>query len=56
MQADIDNYQTLAGEKNDISCLDKTNAFMKTVRGKEDSVKDLKQAIEKLECKLKNLK
>ena len=52
----VDNYLTRAEEKNDISCLDKANAFRKTVREKEDSVKELEKAIEKLECELKNLK
>ena len=52
----VDNYLTRAEEKNDISCLVKANAFRKTVREKEDSVKELERAIEKLECELKNLK
>ena len=52
----VDNYLTRAEEKNDISCLVKANAFRKTVREKEDSVKELEKAIEKLECELKNLK
>ena len=56
MQVDIDNYLTRGEEKNDISCLFKANAFRKTVREKEDSVKELEKAIEKLECELKNLK
>ena len=60
MQADVDNYLTLAEENNDLSYLVKANAFRKTVwetvREKEDSVIDLDQAIGKLDSKLKNLK
>ena len=56
MQVDVDNYLTRAEEKNDISPLVKANAFRKTVWEKEDSVKELEKAIEKLECELKNLK
>ena len=55
MQVDVDNYLTQAEEKN-ISCLVKANALRKIVREKENSVKDLEKAIEKLECELKNLK
>ena len=60
MQADVDNYLTLAEENNDLSYLVKANAFRKTVwetvQEKEDSVIDLDQAIGKLDSKLKNLK
>ena len=56
MQVDVDNYLTRAEEKNDISCLVKANAFRKTVREKEDSVKELEKAIGKLEYELRNLK
>ena len=56
MQAALDNYVTLAEENNDISYFDKSNAFRKTDREKEDSVKDLEQTIEILEWELKNLK
>ena len=60
IQADGDNYQTLAEENNDLSYLVKANAFRKTVwetvQETEDSVKDLDQATGKLNSKLKNLK
>lgn len=49
MQAALDNYITLAEENNDISYFHKSNAFRKTDREKEDSVKDLEQTIEILE-------
>ena len=56
VQADIDNYLIWAEEKSVILCLIKGNNFRKTVWEKEDSVKDLNQAIGKLEWELKNLK
>ena len=60
IQADGDNYLTLAEENSDLSYLVKANAFRKTVwetvQETEDSVKDLNQAIGKLNSKLKNLK
>lgn len=56
MQADVDNYLTLAGEKNYILYLVKANTFRKTVWKKENSVKDIDQAIVKLEYELKNQK
>ena len=56
IQVDVDNYLILAEKKNDILCLVKAKTFRKTVQEKEDSVKDLEKAIEKLESKLKNLK
>ena len=56
MQANADVYLTLAEENNDISYLVKANTFRKTVLEKEDSLKDLDQAIGTLECDWKNLK
>ena len=56
MQADVDNYLTLAGEKNYILYLVKANTFRKTVWKKENSVKDIDQGIVKLEYELKNQK
>ena len=56
MQANADIYLTLAEENNDISYLVKANTFRKTVLEKEDSLKDLDQAIGTLECDWKNLK
>ena len=56
VQADVDNYLIWAEGKSVILYLIKGNNFRKTVQEKEDSVKDLDQAIGKLECELKNLK
>ena len=50
MQANADIYLTLAEENNDISYLVKANTFRKTVLEKEDSLRDLDQAIGTLEC------
>ena len=56
VQADVDNYLIWAEGKSVILYLIKGNNFRKTVWEKEDSVKDLDQAIGKLEWELKNLK
>ena len=62
MQSDVDDYQTLAEEKNHISYLQhsyflaRKTVFRKTVRESEDSLKDSDQATGKMECELKNMK
>ena len=56
MQSDLDVCLTLAEEENDISYLDTIKEIRNNVWEKEDSVRDLKQTIEKVGCELRNLK
>ena len=55
LKVDVDNFLTIAEEKNDMSYLVKANAFRKSVKEKNELLKDPQKAEEKLEDEKKKL-